>query len=51
MPQDNLLKLLEEIQSKILCDKRFNIRDDFSLFNMLACAVKIAHAKEKKSQR
>ena len=41
----SLLAALEEIQKHISRDKRFNIRDDFTLFNHLACAINQARGK------
>jgi len=35
-----LLEDFEDLQSIILSDKRFNIRKDFHLYNVLACAYK-----------
>lgn len=51
MKKDNPLKLLESIQSKIVTDKRFNIRKDFSLFNEIACAVKVVREEQEAQKK
>ena len=41
-----LLETLKEVQSTILRSKKFNVRKDFHLFNIMAQAVKQAEGGE-----
>ena len=42
-----MIETLQEVQSIITSDKRFNIKKDFHLYNILACVIKAAIAKAK----
>jgi len=47
---DEIINNLKEVQHLILCDKRFNIRKDFRLFNLVAQTVKLAQEKTRECQ-